>query len=79
MKTKLTLRIDDKVIERAKSYVKNQKISLSKVIEAYLDSLTRENDTEVKKSITPLVESLTGIIKLPSDFDFKKELILLIA
>ena len=73
METKLTLRLNGNVIKRAKVYAKSQRISLSKMIESYLDSLTREKDTVNKKSITPLVESLSGVINLPSDFDYKKE------
>ena len=38
MDTKLTLRLNDNVIERAKIYARNHKISLSKMIESYLDS-----------------------------------------
>ena len=73
METKLTLRLNDSVIERAKTYAKSQKISLSKMIESYLDSLTREKEDNNKISITPLVESLSGVIDLPPDFDYKKE------
>ena len=73
MNTKLTLRLDNNVIERAKKYAHNHKISLSKMIEAYLDSLTKKNDEENKTSITPLVESLSGLIDVPVDFDYKKE------
>lgn len=71
MDTKLTLRLNDNVIERAKIYARSHKISLSKMIESYLDSITRQKDNEI--SITPLVESLSGVIDLPSDFDYKKE------
>ena len=73
METKLTLRLNDNVIERAKIYAKNQRISLSKMIESYLDSLTREKVSNRKSTITPLVESLSGVINLPSDFDYKSE------
>jgi len=73
METKLTLRLNDRVIERAKIYAKNQRISLSKMIESYLDSLTREEERDNKISITPLVESLSGVIDLPPDFDYKNE------
>lgn len=71
METKLTLRLNDSVIERAKIYAKTHKISLSKMIEAYLDNLTRK--TNEKSRITPLVESLSGVIDLPSDYDYKKD------
>jgi hypothetical protein len=74
MDTKLTLRLNDSVIERAKIYARSHKISLSKMIESYLDSLTKQNEEEKKEaSITPLVESLSGVIDLPADFDYKKE------
>ena len=73
METKLTLRLNDHVIERAKIYAKSQKISLSKMIEAYLDSLTREKGELNSTLITPLVESLSGVINLTPDFDYKKE------
>jgi hypothetical protein len=73
METKLTLRLNDNVIERAKIFARNHKISLSKMIETYLDSVTKQNDDEKKISITPLVESLSGVIDLPDDFDYKKE------
>ena len=73
METKLTLRLNDSVIERAKIYAKSQRISLSKMIESYLDSLTREKNSDNKIIITPLVESLSGVIDLPADFDYKNE------
>jgi len=74
METKLTLRLNDNVIERAKNYARSHRISLSKIIESYLDSITKQKEEEEKKiSITPLVESLSGVINLPADFDYKKE------
>jgi hypothetical protein len=73
METKLTLRLNDNVIERAKIYARSHRISLSKMIESYLDSITKQKEEEKKISITPLVESLSGVINLPADFDYKKE------
>jgi hypothetical protein len=70
MNTKLTLNIDKDIIEQAKNYAKNNSLSLSKLIENYLDSLTKRS--EKKSKISPLVESLTGVI--PSgDYDEKKD------
>jgi antitoxin component of RelBE/YafQ-DinJ toxin-antitoxin module len=71
MNTKLTLRLDNNVIEKAKIYAKSHNVSLSKMIETYLDSLTSEKD--IKEAITPLVESLSGVMELPADYDYKKE------
>ena len=73
MDTKLTLKLNDHVIERAKIYARNHKISLSKMVESYLDSITKEREEDKKTSITPLVESLSGVIDLPADFEYKKE------
>lgn len=73
MKTKLTLRVSEKVIERAKIYADKNKISLSKMVETYLDTLTKVVKNKDETSITPLVKSLSGVIDLPANFDFKKE------
>lgn len=73
METKLTLRLNDNVIERAKIYARSHKISLSKMIESYLDGITKQKDSEKKIPITPLVESLSGVIDLPADYEYKKE------
>jgi antitoxin component of RelBE/YafQ-DinJ toxin-antitoxin module len=71
METKLTLRLDKKIIDRAKDYAQNHNISLSKMVESFLDSLTKQKSKDIE--ITPLVESLSGVVKLPKDFDYKKE------
>lgn len=65
MDTKLTLNIDKTVIEQAKVYAKRQKVSLSKLVETYLNSLTQDSNSNCK--VSPLVESLTGII--PDSYD----------
>ena len=70
MNTKLTLNIDQNIIEEAKSYAKKNSVSLSKLIENYLLSITAKDSKKTK--ISPLVESLTGVISL-EDTDYKKE------
>lgn len=70
MNTKLTLNINQNVVEDAKTYAKENHVSLSKLIENYLHSLTKKN--KKKHKTTPLVESLTGVIKL-NDKDHKAE------
>ena len=71
MDTKLTIKLDDEVIIRAKTYAKQRKTSLSKMIESYLDSVTKTESKGIE--ITPLVKSLSGVITLPNDYDYKKE------
>jgi len=70
MDSKLTLKLDKATIEKAKKYAKRKNISLSRMIENYLMSLTKKNDELT--DISPLVESLTGIIEL-NDGDYKKD------
>ena len=41
------------------------------MIESYLDSVTKPDSKKIK--ITPLVKSLSGVIKLPVDYDYKKD------
>lgn len=71
MNTKLTLNLDKTVIEQAKEYAKTQKISLSRLIESYLASLISKKRDDIE--ITPLVESLSGVIKIDSGYDYKEE------
>lgn len=73
MKTKLTLRLNNEVIEKAKIYAHNHNMSLSKMIESYLDTITQQKVDDKKLSITPLVESLSGVINIAEDFDYKME------
>lgn len=70
METKLTLRLNKQVIDKAKDYAHIHNISLSKMIESYLESITRQKSVETE--ITPLVESLSGVIHLDENFDYKK-------
>ena len=70
METKLTLRLKKKVIDQAKKYANDHETSLSKLIENYLSAIT--NDTKSIENISPLVQSLSGIIKL-SEKDNPKE------
>ena len=69
MSTKLTLNIDENIVINAKSYAKENKVSLSELIENYLHSLASKNSR--KRDVSPLVESLTGVVDLPKK-DYKK-------
>ncbi len=70
MDKKLTLSINNEVIEGAKKYAQLKKTSLSKMVEAYFETLIRSEESNQK--ITPLVKSLSGVGLLPKDFDYKK-------
>ncbi len=70
MDSKLTLKLNESVINKAKQYAKEHNISLSRMIENYLTAITRSKAEDDK--ISPLVKSLTGVIKL-EDKDYKKD------
>ncbi|MCF8255516.1 MAG: DUF6364 family protein [Bacteroidia bacterium] len=73
MNTKLTLTIDESVIENAKKYAKGKGRSLSNLIENYLRAITKESNSE-EIELTPIVKSLKGSFTAPTNFDYKKEL-----
>lgn len=71
MDKKLTLSLNQKIIERAKQYAKANGTSLSKMIESYFRSITKDHSNENEIKITPLVESLCGVGQLAEEIDLK--------
>ena len=70
MPTKLTLSIDESVIEKAKLYARAKSTSLSRVIEQYLQFVT-ENETPPTQ-VTDTVRRLADTLSPPvSDDDLK--------
>ena len=72
MDTKLTLKLNHEIIEKAKHYASEKKLSLSRLIENYLNSLTSEK-TNNDIQISDFVKSMSSGTKLPADYDYKKE------
>ncbi len=71
MDTKLTLKLNKKVIEKAKIYAKKNNKSLSELIENYFRTITDdENKNDIE--ISPNVMEISGIIKLPENFKVKE-------
>lgn len=71
MNTKLTLKLNKRAIERAKKYAQKNKQSLSVMVENYFNTIAEKdfvNDIE----ISPNVLELSGIIKLPDNFNLKQ-------
>jgi hypothetical protein len=74
MNTKLTLTIEQKIIQKAKKYAKDKNRSLSNIIENYLKILTKEEKAENLEKLNPVVKSLKGYFKMSKNMDYKKEL-----
>jgi ethanolamine utilization protein EutA (predicted chaperonin) len=71
MYVKLTLNIDQEVIENAKIYAKNAKRSVSKLVEEYLSSISNTKDTSAK-TLGPITKKLAGIIKTDKKSGYKE-------
>lgn len=72
MDTKLTLKLNQEIIEKAKHYASEKKLSLSRLVENYLNALT-SSEPKDDLEISPFVKSLSSGIQIPADFDYKKE------
>ena len=72
MNTKLTLTIDKEIIEQAKKYAAEKGRSLSDMVENYFKFLTESKLEEKSETLSPRVKRLRGILKVRSDFDYKK-------
>lgn len=73
MDTKLTLKLNQEIIEKAKVYASQKKVSLSRIIENYLNSLTNETKSDNSIEISPFVKSIRTGNKIAADLDYKKE------
>lgn len=67
---KLTLTVDEKIIQEAKTYAAAHNESLSHMVENYFRALTTPGDTHTPLSET--VALLMGSVHVPEDFDYEK-------
>ncbi len=65
-RTKLTVRVDRKALERAKAYAAQRRTSLSRLISDYLELLGAE---ERQVPETPILKKLAGILPLETSRD----------
>ncbi len=75
MQTKLTLRLDDHLIEQAKSYAAQSGKSVSQVVADYFKILTSEK-TSMSSPSAPITQSLRGLLRESKldEKDYKKHL-----
>jgi len=74
MSSKLTLSVDQKIIEEAKKYAKLNGRSLSNLVEEYLKSLVKQSDDHVDFEVSPAIRALYGSVKFSQadkDADYK--------
>ena len=73
MQTKLTLRLEDTLIEQAKSFAKQHDKSLSQVVSDYFKILTQQ---EKDLQTPPITQSLIGVLESHQvdEDDYKRHL-----
>ena len=75
MLTKITLTIDQKVMEEAEEYAKSQGRILSKLVEEYLKTLSSKNIEQKNLELSPITKSLFGAVKFKNkNLDYKNTL-----
>jgi hypothetical protein len=60
MATKLTLRLDDKLIKQAKETARSKGVSLSRIVEDYFRSLATRKEKEAPES--PVLSEISGVL-----------------
>lgn len=75
MQTKLTLRLEDQLIDQAKSYAVTVGKSLSQVVADYFKYLGKEKTAQIS-SPAPITRSLRGLLRNGTldEVDYKKHL-----
>lgn len=69
----LNLRMNGKVIDRAKNIAKDKGVSLSTIVERFLQAYSDIEEKKINYSITPFVNALNvdSKIDIPNNFDYK--------
>ena len=65
MTTKLTLRLDQSVIKKAKKTAKRRGVSLSRMVEDYFKSVARQQEEKTKES--PVLSEIAGVLTTRSN------------
>jgi hypothetical protein len=72
MTAKLTLSVDPAIVSRAKRYAKRQGVSVSRLVEVYLASISEQ---PAAAELPPLVNSLRGALKKADSGAYRKHLV----
>ena len=73
MNSKLTLTLEQDIIEKAKRYAKSKGRSLSGLVASYFKLLTAEEEFD-SLELAPKTKSLFGAVTLPEGYDEKEVL-----
>jgi hypothetical protein len=65
------LMIEKDTLERAKEYAKDNRKSLSSLVETFLNDISKKDSSE---KISAKLSKIVGSVKLPRSFDYKNEM-----
>ncbi|WP_208427199.1 MULTISPECIES: DUF6364 family protein [Salinibacter] len=74
MSKKLTLRLDEDVIERAKAYAADRDTSVSRLVEAYFAAVTETNGDRKQTSFSGTTRQFIGVLDEADEADYKQHL-----
>ncbi len=76
MQTKLTLRLDEKLIQHAKSFAAGAGKSVSQIVAEYFTILLSEENKPTAQLSAPITQSLRGLLKRTdlNESDYKNHL-----
>lgn len=69
--SKLTLSIDERVVKRAKRFAARQGVSVSRLVESYLELVSRPSRDEEP---TPILGRLRGALRGVDELDYRRYL-----
>ena len=69
---KLTLSVDERIVARAKRYAKQQGVSVSQMVEAYLEAVAESTSPAAQDA--PILRSLRGSLKRANVEVYKRHL-----
>lgn len=73
MNKKLTLLLDETIINQAKDYAKKQNETLSGMVEKYFTFITTKTPKKISTNASRELEQLSGIINIPENYDIKED------
>jgi hypothetical protein len=63
MKTKLTLRVEKRLIEKAKKHAKSCNTSVSQMVADYFKAIENQEKKDASLDYSPITASLIGVLK----------------
>ncbi|MBN2356950.1 hypothetical protein JXO59_12615 [candidate division KSB1 bacterium] len=77
MNSKLTLKLNKTIIEKAKSFAKSNNTSLSSLVQGFFERIV-EKEPKQPTNLSPTVKALLGVLKMEneSEIDAYKEIYL---